>query len=141
MNLLILVTSCCTTVLSNCTACCTEYQDQCIAFSPVPSAPPQNVHGQSNSETMITVAWNTPPHESLNGVLRGYTIRYASVESMLEPLTTHLLPPGPTHYTINDLQPSTNYSIEVAAVTVDVGPYSSPVYITTESLRDGKILL
>lgn len=115
-----------------------------LLYSIVPSRPPQNVYGSSNSSTTIIVQWESPPENFLNGVLRGYRIRYAPVESINNPLafsTIGLIPPDQTFYSIGSLQPSTNYSIEVAAVTIDEGPYSSPTYVVTLATQEiGKLL-
>ena len=46
------------------------------------------------------------------------------------PVTTELI--SQTSYTIVSLEEHTNYSIEVTAVTVGEGPYSTPIIVITD---------
>ena len=52
-------------------------------------------------------------------------------------VTTELISEQETSYTIVNLEEFTNYSIEVTAVTVGEGPYSTPIIVITD--QDCKI--
>ena len=49
--------------------------------------------------------------------------------------TTELISEQQSSYIIQNLEEFTNYSIEVTAVTVGEGPYSSPIIVITD--QDG----
>ena len=101
----------------------------------VPGEPPGNIRGQSNSSTSILVEWDLPRQEVLYGILRGFRIRYVVAMNASIPgasITTELIPAQNTSYTIENLEEFTNYSIEVTAVTVGEGPYSSPIIVITD---------
>ena len=49
--------------------------------------------------------------------------------------TTELIPEPQLSYIIENLEEFTNYSIEVTAVTVGEGPYSTPIVVITN--QDG----
>jgi len=101
----------------------------------VPGESPGNVRGQSNSSTSILVEWDLPRQEVLYGVLRGFRIQYVAATNARIPsssVTTELISEQQTSYTISNLEKFTNYSIEVTAVTVGEGPYSSPIIVITD---------
>ena len=101
----------------------------------VPGEPPGNVRGQSNSSTSILVEWEPPRREVLYGILRGFRIRYVVTMNASIPgasVTTELISEQQTSYTISNLEEFTNYSVEVTAVTVGEGPYSSPIVVITD---------
>lgn len=41
-----------------------------------PSAPPKNIVASGRTNQSIMVQWQPPPEPQLNGVLRGYVLRY-----------------------------------------------------------------
>ena len=100
----------------------------------VPGEPPRNVRGQSDSSTSILVEWDRPREEVLYGILRGFRIRYATNTNITT--TTELIPEQQLSYIIENLEEFTNYSIEVTAVTVGEGPYSTPIIVVTD--QDGE---
>lgn len=55
-----------------------------------PSAPPKNIVASGRTNQSIMVQWQPPPEPQLNGVLRGYVLRYVSMRTPT--LTCH------THY-------------------------------------------
>ena len=64
-----------------------------------------------------------------NGIITRFVIRYGGLEdNTLSEVYEH---------TLRDLTPITNYSIEIAAETVAVGPFSDP--ITVQTLEDGML--
>ena len=98
----------------------------------VPGEPPRNVRGQSNSSTSILVEWDQPKEEVLYGILRGFRIRYGVAMDTNITTTTELIPEQQSSYIIHNLEEFTNYSIEVTAVTVGEGPYSTPINVITD---------
>ena len=109
----------------------------CSYMFSVPGEAPRNVRGQSNSSTSILVEWDPPKKEVLYGILRGFRIRYATNANITT--TTELIPEQQSSYIIHDLEEFTNYSIEVTAVTVGEGPYSTPIIVITD--QDGLLCI
>ena len=93
-----------------------------------PSGPPLSLSGYSLSSTSIRLTWDRPAHGQINGVLKKYQIRLIeTITGQLSLYTTTL------HYiTINSLHPYYNYTCEVAAYTIALGPYSDAVSIVTQ---------
>ena len=73
----------------------------------------------------------------LNSEISGYTVLYGPVGGTA--VNASVSGTNYQIYTAVGLTPSTNYSIEVAAVNSDggVGPFSSPIFVRTPDL-DGK---
>ena len=100
---------------------------------PGPSAPPEGVTADGMS-TSITVQWGSVPCIHQNGDITGYSVRYG-VEGSGSTQTVTATGNGAT---ILDLTPSTNYTVEVAAVnSAGVGDYSDPpIIVITASESD-----
>ncbi len=80
----------------------------------------------------VQVDWDpVPPHQQ-NGVIIKYVIRAIPQET----LSALVLNATSTSTMISNLHPSYNYSIEIAAVSTDVGPFSQASFVKT--LDDGK---
>ena len=104
-----------------------------VTLYSVPGEPPRNVRGQSDSSTSILVVWDPPRQEVLYGILRGFRIRYfVARNSNNMNNTIELVSDQHSSYVIQNLKEFTNYSVEVAAVTVGEGPYSTPIIVTTD---------
>ena len=104
-----------------------------VTLYSVPGEPPRNVRGQSDSSTSVLVVWDPPRQEVLYGVLRGFRIRYVVVRNSNNMSNTiELVSDQHSSYVIRNLKEFTNYSVEVAAVTVGEGPYSTPIIVTTD---------
>ena len=98
-----------------------------------PSAPPESVTADGMS-TSITVQWGSVPCIHQNGVITEYSVRYGVEGSGNTPQTMTTTGNGAT---ILDLTPSTNYTVEVAAVnSAGVGDYSVPIIVNTASKSD-----
>ena len=103
----------------------------------------------------LVVTWE-PVTERLNGILKGYKIRWKAVNSG-ENYTTRTLniesssqsrkrraissstASNETSFKLTNLTLYTNYSVQVAAFTIEVGPYSDPVYVL--SGEGGKMIV
>ena len=96
-----------------------------------PSGPPTNFVAAVISSTSIFLSWAPPEATLLNGILRHYIISLESdVESMVRNVTS-----SQDSVVISGLRPYTEYSCTIQAETIDVGPPTSSVSITT--LEDG----
>ena len=100
----------------------------------VPTAAPQTVTASVTGPTFVFVTWKRVDCIDRNSEISGYTVRYSPVGGT----AVNASVPGTTHqtYTAVGLIPSTNYSIEVAAINSDgrVGPFSSPIFVRTPDL-------
>ena len=94
----------------------------CYDFT-VPSSSPQDVMVESHYPASLNVSWQPPPTRDHNGPI-SYVIQYNRVgyNEMLSVNVTS----GTTH-TISGLVAYVNYSVIVAAMTVNgTGPFSDP---------------
>ena len=100
-------------------------------LSSAPSAPPSSVSATGQSSTSITVQWGEVPCIHQNGQITGYSVRYG-VEESGSSQTVTAMGNGAT------ISPSTNYTVQVAAVnSAGVGDYSDPpIIVNTESKSD-----
>ncbi|PWA18976.1 hypothetical protein CCH79_00004856 [Gambusia affinis] len=90
-------------------------------LSDVPSAPPQNLTLEVQNSKSIMVRWQPPPLSGQNGEITSYKIRYRKVPRRSESAVTTA---GTELYKLIDgLEPGTEYSFRVSAVTVNgTGP-------------------
>ncbi|XP_033119268.1 protein sidekick-2-like isoform X2 [Anneissia japonica] len=95
-----------------------------------PDDPPQGVVASPRSTSEISMEWQEPPMNTLNGELRGYAIRYRlqgydQSYSMVNISTQ-------TSYVLTDLITWTVYEIEIAGFNrAGIGTYSNPVVVRT----------
>ena len=101
-------------------------------ISAVPGEAPLGVMGYNTSSTSINVTWSPPPPDVIFGILRRFEIRYfISSQPHLKDYITNLTDTA-TAFEIRGLEKFTNYSIEVSAVTIGNGPFSTPIYVVTD---------
>ena len=89
-----------------------------------PSRPPQNVMVMKVHPGSLCISWQPPPPIDRNGPITGYHIRYIMVSSntsMNENVTNR------TMFTISNLFSFANYSIRVAAMTINGTGVYTPV--------------
>ena len=107
-----------------------------IFVSIAPSSPPSEVvYGQVTS-TGFVLSWNAPPPESRNGVVRHYII--SCIEHETGAVFQRLTANSTAERLIDSLHSFYSYTCSVAAVTVEEGPFSFNVTITTA--QDGEVL-
>uniref|UniRef100_A0A667X7F7 Sidekick cell adhesion molecule 1 n=1 Tax=Myripristis murdjan TaxID=586833 RepID=A0A667X7F7_9TELE len=93
-----------------------------------PSAPPKNIVASGRTNQSIMVQWQPPPEPQLNGVLRGYVLRYRLAGLPGDYQEKNISSPETNYCLLNDLIIWTQYQIQVAAYTgAGLGVYSSPV--------------
>ncbi|XP_028300243.1 protein sidekick-1 isoform X3 [Gouania willdenowi] len=93
-----------------------------------PSAPPKNIVASGRTNQSIMVQWQPPPEPQLNGVLRGYVLRYCLAGLPGEFQEKNISSPETNYCLLKDLIIWTRYQIQVAAYTgAGLGVYSSPV--------------
>ena len=81
------------------------------------------------------MSWQPPLEKDRNGPITGYMIQYTRVgsddmmsENASSAATVHLISGAATVYTLSGLVAYVNYSVSVAAMTVNgTGPLSDPV--------------
>ena len=104
--------------------------------STVPSSPPQDVMVESHNPVSLNVSWRPPTVKNHNGPIIGYMINYTRVGSsdMMSVNVTN-----GTRHTISGLVAYVNYSVIVAAMTVNgTGPFSDPP-VVGRSGEDGEL--
>ena len=98
-----------------------------MTIPPAPSAAPNSVSVSEVTSSSITVQWGAVPCIHRNGDITGYSVQYGS-ETMSV---------SGDMYVISNLEPSTTYSIQVAAMNDDlIGPYSTAL----DQLTEGKYI-
>ena len=100
----------------------------------VPDGQPRNIRSVNTGSTWIHVAWDIPLASGRNGIIIYYIV---SVSPKIG--TVDVRSPNPTFstpelitYNITGLSPGTEYTVRVAASTVNgTGPFSTGSQITT----------
>ena len=105
-----------------------------IFYYSAPSTPPTNIRISSVTSTQFLLSWSSPLPTNQNGVIRNYTINILEVNTNTQISVTSQA----TSQLLETLHPYYNYSCVIAAVTVNFGPYSESINVTT--LEDGKFL-
>ena len=101
---------------------------------PAPSAPPTFVNISDITSTSITVQWGPVDCIHHNGDIIGYSVQYG-VEGSGSNRNMNISGDATSQTTLSGLKPSTNYSIEVAAVNI-AGPGVYSVTISSITLGD-----
>lgn len=100
----------------------------------VPSGPPQDIRSVLITSTSVALAWELPVPEHQNGKIIGYLVEFTALE-IGESSTVYTMD---TEISLNELNPFTAYSINIAADTViGLGPYSRVFHVQT--LEDGEL--
>ena len=89
--------------------------------------PPVDVEVTVQSSTTLRVSWREIPPQYRHGIVRHYSINITEIATgvML------LLRDSSSPVLVSSLHPYSNYSVEVAAFTVGLGPYSNTEVIQT----------
>lgn len=100
----------------------------------VPMSAPIEIHSSSLDSRTLLLNWSPPPIGNRNGVIRMYYVNLTEEETGREfHFETELV-----NLTQTSLHPFYHYSWIIAAFTVGIGPYSSP--LTVQMPEDGRYL-
>ena len=103
-------------------------------ISTVPSSPPWRVMVNSHNPASLMVSWDPPRSRHQNGDITVYVIQYTTTDMMSVNVTSEN-----TFITISGLVAYVNYSVIVAAMTVNgTGPFSDPP-VVGRSGEDGEL--
>ena len=86
----------------------------------------------SVTASSLTLTWQPPSVENLNGIIRQYIVQIVETDTG----RTLTIASNNTEVTVEDLHPFYIYICRIAAETVELGPYSAP--ITVQLNEDGK---
>ena len=105
-----------------------------------PTQAPSNLSVSIITSSVVELTWTPPTIEHKNGIIRQYTSELYQKSSESE--SFHLVgevveQSSPLH--IEDLHPFYDYQLRMAAVTVDIGPYSD--IVSWRMPEDGTFLL
>ena len=107
------------------------YPMYCSYFLTAPSNDPNSVCVSEVTSSNIAIQWGAVDCIYRNGNITGYSVQYGVQGSGIK-LTVNVSGGGSTQTIISGLTPSTNYSIEVAAVnSVGTGAYSNVIFQLT----------
>ena len=104
-----------------------------FAYFPAPTAEPQQLAEDIVTATNITITWDPPPTGEINGIIRAYAISYFPTGNASAQLVEESIPENETFFIADGLQPFTNYTFEVRAVTISPGPPASIIVQTEEA--------
>ena len=105
-----------------------------FSYHPAPSAPPANVSTSDVTSKSITVLWGPVNCIHRNGDITGYSVQYV-VQGSGSTQTMNVTGGDTTEVIITDLDPTTFYSIEVAAVnSAGTGVFSAVIYTITKGI-------
>ena len=79
------------------------------------------------TDSSFSLVWQDPPPEDQNGIIRIYFINITEEETGRHFQLTSSAP----HILVEFLHPFYTYVCTVAASTVNIGPYSPPLIVTT----------
>ena len=91
-----------------------------------PSDAPSNLTVMAINSTSVHLSWLPPDEDQHNGDIRHYSIRILELLSHME-IQLNLTN---TTFIYASLHPAYTYRLTVAAVAVDIGPYSNPAITT-----------
>ena len=98
-------------------------------LSVAPASPPHNFTADVLNSTAVFLRWSLPTLDHQNGVIRKYHIR--QFETVTSILTSYMRGGNYTEMLIGSLHPYYQYQFTIAAETVERGPFSNPVIVTT----------
>ena len=97
-----------------------------------PALPPTDVGFVSVTSTSVLFVWKDPSRETLNGIIRSYSLQLTEENTGKSLIVTS----KSRQKMFEVLHPFYNYTVRVAAFTVAIGPFSDPFTVTT--LPDSK---
>ena len=92
-----------------------------------PSRSPTEVTVMATTSSSISFYWKSPPAYAINGIIRSYYLTLTEEDTGKHLHITAKSPPQ----MFQALNSFYSYTLQIAAFTIDVGPYSDPVTVTT----------
>ena len=113
-----------------------------LFFLSAPTAEPLNVEVSNASSTSLIITWKPPPPSETHGKIRQYSIRYQKVNckatsSILKAWTYVNTNETLRFTTVTSLAKWSCYAVQVSAVTIKNGKWSTEIQCRTS--EDGKI--
>ena len=102
-----------------------------------PSRSPGNVIVTVQDSSTLRVLWQEIPSQYRHGVVRYYSVRVTEIATGM----TILLQDSSSPLLVSSLHPYSNYSVEVAAFTVGLSPYSTATVVRTEEASKKAMLI
>ena len=98
-----------------------------------PTGPPRNIQAVISSNT-LSFSWDAPDPSLQNGIIVGYQITYqgTAVDTSVTVITT-----TNNTATLTDLEEGAEYSIQVCAMTISIGPCIQWMNFTSETIPTG----
>lgn len=100
------------------------------SIAPTGFPPPPSVTAVTS--TTLTLAWEPPPLEQINGIIRNYVVTITEIETG----RVFTVASNNTQVTVENLHPFYTYACRVAAETIGVGPYSNQILVQLD--EEGK---
>lgn len=100
-------------------------------YTTAPASPPQDLQTTILNSTSILFMWREPRSDDQNGLIRLYLINVTEIETGVN----WQLMSNDRNVTVQSLHPFYSYTLVVAAQTLALGPFSSPIQI--EMPEDG----
>ena len=104
----------------------------CLCLFQAPASPPQNLTVTPVNSRSVHLSWSPPLREHYNGVIRQFSINITEADTGRR---FQLISVG-TSFTVSSLHPFYTYSFQIAAYTVNLGPFSEPSLL--QMPQDGK---
>ena len=98
-----------------------------------PDDAPQDVAAANIESRLIELSWSPPPAHTHNGEIAHYIVTYIEIQTG----TNSTVVSFETTVTLGNLHPFYDYTVTIAAFTVELGPPSTS--ITIQTLEDGKL--
>ena len=93
-----------------------------------PGAYPTNISSSNVSDNSFTISWSPPSESDWNGIIDYYVVNVTQTDNISETMTNET---SSTYFTVSGLHPFYNYTYQVAAHTVALGPFSKPQSLIT----------
>lgn len=103
------------------------YYHLCFVIIVAPISPPLSLLISNVSASGFLLSWSDPPLSDQNGVVRSYEVNITEENTANQ---FQLISFSKSQW-VASLHPFYNYSCIVSAVTVEAGPYSEPITVTT----------
>ena len=103
-----------------------------------PSGSPTNISVVSLNSSILYITWDPPFVFLQNGIIRKYSVRVQSHYSdMLDVYNVS----NATELIVPYLKPYSNYTVSVAAHTIETGPYTVPIIIRLPEAGKGNVAI